>query len=116
MNAMKRLLIILTLAALVSSCSKPAPFHSSLPDEPAPVRGLVRGLVPTQVGEFKLKGEIKPIGFAPPNKYRNNELMPTEGVIARYEAPGRGAQLALQVVNYPSASAALQSVKQFEEN
>jgi hypothetical protein len=102
---MKRLLIMLTLAALVSSCS-----------EPAPVRGLVRGLVPQQVGDFKLKGEIKPIGLAPPDKYKDNALIPTEGVIARYEAPAGGTQLALQIVNYPSASAALQSVKQFEAN
>lgn len=116
MKAMKQLLIIVMLAALMSSCSKPAPLHGSLPDEPAPVRVSVRDLVPQQVGEFKLKGEIKPVGFAPPNKYKDNSLVPTEGVLARYEAPGSEAQLALQIVNYPSESAALQSLRQWEEN
>ena len=92
------------LAALMSSCSEPAPF-----------RGSVRDLIPQQVGDFKLKGEIKSVSIAPPDKYQSGALRPTEGMIAQYEAPGR-SQLSFQVVNYPSASDAAQALKQTEEN
>jgi DNA-directed RNA polymerase specialized sigma24 family protein len=91
------------LAALMSSCSEPAPF-----------RGSVRDLIPQQVGDFKLKGEIKSVSIAPLDKYQSGALRPTEGMIAQYEAPG-GAQLSFQAVNYPSASDAAQALKQMEE-
>jgi hypothetical protein len=101
---MKQLLIIVVLAAFMSSCRGPAPF-----------RGSVRDLVPREVGDFKLKGELKPISIAPPDQYQSGALRPTEGVIAQYEASG-GAQLSFQVVNYPSAPDAGQALKQTEEN
>ncbi len=101
---MKRLFIIVTLAALMLSCGGPAPF-----------RGSVRELVPQQVGEFKLTGEVKAVEVVPPDKNRSGALRPTEGVTARYEAPG-AAQLSLQVINYSSAADAEQALKLMQEN
>ncbi|HEX8843654.1 MAG TPA: hypothetical protein VF791_03370 [Pyrinomonadaceae bacterium] len=102
---MKQLLFIITLAALLASCSKSAP---------PPFRGQLRELIPQQVGDFKLTGEIKPLDIAQGER-PSGALRPTEGATARYETP-MGSQLNLQVVNYLSAADAEQALKQMDEN
>lgn len=101
---MKQLLMIVMLSALVSSCSKPAAF-----------RGSIRDLVPKQVADFRLKGEVKAVDIAPTSNYQEGALRPTEGVMAQYETPGKG-QLSLQVINYPSAADASKAFKETQEN
>ena len=75
----------------------------------------MRELLPQQVGDFKLQGEVKPVGIAPLNNYESGALRPTEGLTAQYEAPG-GARVILQVLNYPSAADSGRALKQIEEN
>ncbi|HKP45678.1 MAG TPA: hypothetical protein VJT50_03700 [Pyrinomonadaceae bacterium] len=101
---MKQLLIIVTVVALISSCR-----------QPARVSGSIRNLIPQQVGNFKLQGEVKPVDIPPSDKYQSGALRPTEGLMAHYEASG-GAQLFMQVINYPSASDAAQALNQMVEN
>lgn len=86
--------------------------------EPPPYRGSVRDLVPAQVGNFKLKGELKPAAIGPPEQYKSGALRPTEGVVASYEGSESSASspLTLQVTNYSSVADAGRVVKQTMEN
>ena len=71
--------------------------------------------MPQQVGDFKLKGEVKPVDIVPPNQYRGGAGRPIEGAVAQYEA-SNGTKLKLQVVKYSSASDADESLEQMVEN
>lgn len=101
---MKNLLLMIILVAFLSACSDPAAY-----------RGSVRDLIPQQVGNFKLQGDPKPVGIAPPAKYVSGALRPTEAMVAQYEAPDR-SKLSFEVVNYPSAADATRALNQMEEN
>ncbi|HEX8071362.1 MAG TPA: hypothetical protein VF546_15510 [Pyrinomonadaceae bacterium] len=105
---MKQLLIIITLAVLSSACGASARRGGAF-------SGSVRSLVPQQVGEFKLAGEVKALDIVRPNEYQGDAAPPTEGVSARYEAAGK-TPLFFQVVNYRSAADAEHSLNQWKEN
>jgi len=102
-ESIKRLLIAVALFAALSACHDPAAFRGSMPD-----------LIPQQVGDFKLAGQATPLAPVA-GKDAGDALRPTEGVNARYEAPGRGP-IGVQVVNYPSAADAERARKKMQEN
>jgi hypothetical protein len=101
---MSRLFVISLLVVCASSCGEPARF-----------RGSVRDLVPKQVGNYRLAGEVKPIDIAPATKYDNNALRLREGVNARYASPDQ-KYLSLQVINYSSAQDAEEARRRMQEN